>query len=141
MVDRATLVDINEDGWLDIYVSNSGPTNDGQKLANQLYVNNQDGTFTEQAEAYGIADASRTTQSSFFDMDNDGDLDLIVMNHSLRNREGNAVKWSSTFAALDPRYKNRTSIPSTGMTATENSPTSPGKRVCISRVRAGACYF
>ena len=103
----ATLVDINEDGWLDIYVSNSGPTNDGQKLANQLYVNNQDGTFTEQAEAYGIADASRTTQSSFFDMDNDGDLDLIVMNHSLRNREGNAVKWPSTFAALDPEIQEQ----------------------------------
>ncbi|NRA48009.1 MAG: VCBS repeat-containing protein, partial [Phaeodactylibacter sp.] len=102
-----TLVDINEDGWLDIYVSNSGPTNDRQLLANQLYVNNQNGTFTEKAAEYGIADDSRSTQSAFFDMDNDGDLDLIVMNHSLRNRDGNAVKWHATFAALDPKEQEQ----------------------------------
>jgi hypothetical protein len=103
----ATLVDINEDGWLDIYVSNSGPTNNREALANQLYVNNQDGTFTEQAAAYGIADDSRTTQSAFFDMDNDGDLDLIVMNHSLRNYEGNAVKWEAKFNSLDPMVQKQ----------------------------------
>lgn len=103
----ATLVDINEDGWLDIYVSNSGPTNNREALANQLYVNNQDGTFTEQAAAYGIADDSRTTQSAFFDMDNDGDLDLIVMNHSLRNYDGNAVKWEAKFNSLDPMVQKQ----------------------------------
>lgn len=103
----ATLVDINEDGWLDIYISNSGPTNNRERLANQLYVNNQDGTFTEQAAAYGIADDSRTTQSTFFDMDNDGDLDLIVMNHSLRNHEKDAIKWPMTFAAFEPEKQEQ----------------------------------
>jgi enediyne biosynthesis protein E4 len=98
-----TLVDINEDGWLDIYVSNSGPTNDVTKLSNQLYINNQDGTFTERGAEYGVDVVSRCTQSTFFDMDNDGDLDLFVMNHSLRNIEGDAVKWPKTFAGLDPQ--------------------------------------
>mgnify|MGYP006269462103 CR=1 FL=1 len=103
----ATLVDINNDGWLDIYVSNSGPTNDRKRLANQLYINNQDGTFSENAAAYGIADDGRTTQSTFFDMDNDGDLDLFVMNHSLRNREKDAIKWGTNFASLDPEVQKQ----------------------------------
>ncbi|MCB0637705.1 MAG: VCBS repeat-containing protein [Lewinella sp.] len=95
-----TLVDINADGWLDIYVCNSGPTNDRGKLANQLFVNNGDGTFTDRAGQYGVADAGRTTQAAFFDMDRDGDLDLFVMNHALRNLAGSAGEW---FQALDAK--------------------------------------
>lgn len=88
-----TLVDINADGNLDIYVSNSGPYQDLGPTKNDLFVNNGDGTFTERASEYGIDDASRSTQSTFFDMDNDGDLDLFVLNHSIRNRGGNSHDW------------------------------------------------
>ena len=102
-----TLVDINEDGWLDIYVSTSGPTNDVEKLRNQLYVNNQDGTFTERGSEYGVNVSSRSTQSTFFDFDNDGDLDLFVMNHSLRNIEGDAVKWPQKFTELAPEEADK----------------------------------
>ena len=79
-----TMVDINTDGWLDIYVSVSGL---GDNTQNQLFINNglstESGqvTFTEMAEAYGIADKSNSIQSTFFDADNDGDLDLYVGNY------------------------------------------------------------
>ncbi|WP_445381433.1 VCBS repeat-containing protein [Robiginitalea sp. IMCC43444] len=76
-----TFLDVNSDGWLDIYVSQGGPK---QRLfrKNLLYVNQQDGTFKEAAEAYGLADMGISTQSAFFDFDRDGDLDCIVMNEN-----------------------------------------------------------
>ncbi|MFK5889124.1 MAG: VCBS repeat-containing protein [Flavobacteriaceae bacterium] len=73
-----TMIDINNDGYLDIYVSISGLTTNRK---NQLYVNNGDLTFTEEAEKYGIADNGHSTQASFLDYDNDGDLDLYVANY------------------------------------------------------------
>ncbi|MCG8331532.1 MAG: VCBS repeat-containing protein [Chitinophagales bacterium] len=103
----ATLVDINNDGWLDIYVCNSGPYNNSITLTNQLYINNQDGTFTDKAKEYGVADDSRSTQATFFDMDKDGDLDLFVMNHSLRNRGGAVQEWIGTFESLDPTKQRK----------------------------------
>lgn len=73
-----TMVDINTDGWLDIYVSVSGL--DGN-TNNQLFVNNGDLTFTEMASDYGLADSGNSIQSAFFDCDNDGDLDVFVANY------------------------------------------------------------
>ena len=79
-----TMVDINTDGWLDIYVSVSGKYGDTQ---NQLFVNNgassdsDEVRFTEMAADFGIADSSNSIQSTFFDFDNDGDLDLYVANY------------------------------------------------------------
>jgi hypothetical protein len=75
------MVDINNDGFLDIYVSRSGLPADKNLLANRLYINNGDLTFTEQGAEYGVDVKKNTTQSAFFDYDNDGDLDLYVMNH------------------------------------------------------------
>ena len=80
-----TMVDINSDGFLDIYVCNSGPYPNKESRTNQLFINHGNETFTEQAEAYGIANTGYSTQASFFDYDKDGDLDLFVMNHSLRD--------------------------------------------------------
>ncbi|MFT4600001.1 MAG: hypothetical protein ACI857_000169 [Arenicella sp.] len=75
------MQDVNGDGWLDIYVSRSGPEENGELLANLLFINNQDETFTEKAEEYGLEIETTTTQSLFFDKDNDGDLDLYLLNH------------------------------------------------------------
>ncbi len=76
-----TFVDINNDGYKDIYISQGGPNNRNNR-ANLLFINNQDLTFTESAKKYGIADPGITTQSAFFDFDKDGDLDCIVMNEN-----------------------------------------------------------
>ena len=78
-----TMVDINGDGWLDIYVSNSGGMKDADR-SNELYINQKDGTFKEEAERYGLADKGLSTQAIFFDFDHDGDLDCFVLNNSYR---------------------------------------------------------
>ncbi|WP_299113566.1 VCBS repeat-containing protein [uncultured Winogradskyella sp.] len=75
-----TMVDINADGYLDIYVSRNGNSEKSKDRRNQLYINNQDLTFTESALKYGIADVGFSTQAAFFDMDNDGDLDMYQVN-------------------------------------------------------------
>jgi enediyne biosynthesis protein E4 len=93
-----TMVDINQDGWLDIYVCRSA-MGDSVLRKNLLFVNNGDQTFTENAELYGIADNSYSTHAAFFDYDRDGDLDLFVLNHSLPQYAG--------FNRLLVNYKNQ----------------------------------
>lgn len=80
-----TMADINGDGWLDIYVCNSGKL--GMNKPNDLYVNQRNGTFVEEAEKYGLADIGLSTHASFFDYDHDGDLDCFVLNNSPRSIE------------------------------------------------------
>ncbi|HEK21713.1 MULTISPECIES: VCBS repeat-containing protein [unclassified Mucilaginibacter] len=77
-----TMVDINADGWLDIYVCHSGNIID--RKGNELFINQHDGTFKEEAAKYGLVDNGLSTQSIFFDMDNDGDLDCFILNNSFR---------------------------------------------------------
>jgi hypothetical protein len=81
-----TMVDINGDGWLDIYVSNSGDIK-GDDRANELYINQKDGTFKELAHEYGLDDKGLSTQAIFFDYDHDGDLDCFILNNSYRSIE------------------------------------------------------
>ncbi len=76
-----TMADVNGDGWLDIYVCNSGDVK-GDNKRNELFINQHNGTFTEQAVEYGLADEGYTTHSVFFDYDLDGDLDCYILNNS-----------------------------------------------------------
>ncbi len=83
----STICDINNDGLLDIYVCVSGLSTNHENL---LFVNhgiNKDGIpiFREEAKKYGINDPGMSTQSTFFDYDNDGDLDLYVANYPITN--------------------------------------------------------
>ena len=79
----ATMVDINNDGYLDIYVSVSGPEGShGKDRANLLFINNGNHTFTEAAAQYGIADTGYTTHAVFLDYNGDGYLDLFLLNNS-----------------------------------------------------------
>jgi len=75
------FVDINNDGYLDIYVSNAG-NKKGDTRQNELFINNGDLTFTEEASKYGLDDSGFTTQTTFFDYDGDGDLDAYILNNS-----------------------------------------------------------
>jgi hypothetical protein len=77
------MVDINADGWLDIYVCNSGDVG-GDNKQNELFINQQDGTFKEMAADYGIDDKGYSTHAAFFDYDKDGDLDMYLLNNSYR---------------------------------------------------------
>lgn len=77
-----SMIDINADGFLDIYVCKSGAPG-GHKRHNQLYINNGDLTFTEQAAVYGLDLVGLAVQAAFFDYDRDGDLDCYLLNNSI----------------------------------------------------------
>src|SRR5947207_13238828 len=77
------MVDINNDGYLDIYVSVSGPEwSKPEDRANLLFINNGNRTFTERAAQYGLADTGFTTQAAFLDYDKDGCLDVFLLENS-----------------------------------------------------------
>jgi len=78
-----TMADVNGDGWLDIYVCYSGKVSDEMRR-NQLFINQGNGRFIEEAAAWGIDDKSYSTQAAFFDYDNDGDPDMFLLNHSTK---------------------------------------------------------
>ncbi len=78
------IIDINQDGYKDIYVSRGGPRGTPKKdRANLLYINNGDNTFNEAAATYGLDDTSYTVQAAFFDYDKDGDLDVYLLSNAL----------------------------------------------------------
>ena len=87
----STMVDINGDGKLDIYICRSA---DGypSRRKNLLFINNGDLTFSEKAAEYGLDNDGYSTQASFFDFDKDGDLDMFLINHSLQKYTTGAVE-------------------------------------------------
>jgi hypothetical protein len=108
-----TLVDINNDGLLDIYVSTSSGYKK-QPNTNLLFINNgvSEGgipAFTEQAAAWGIADSSYNTQAAFFDYDLDGDLDLYVLSNAVEDKNRNNPRprlLSGEGRSTDKLYRN-----------------------------------
>ncbi len=116
-----SMVDINGDGWLDIYVNVAGSARFGD-MHNLLYINNgtsgkaskgipREVTFTEKAGKYGIDETRQTMNASFFDYDKDGDLDLFLITNpademitgvnTIRNRMINGES-----AGTDILYRN-----------------------------------
>ncbi|GAA3579117.1 VCBS repeat-containing protein [Snuella lapsa] len=77
-----TMVDINADGWLDIYVCKSGKGK-AENRQNELFINNKNASFTEAAKDYGLNFSGYSTQAAFFDFDKDGDLDMFLLNHNV----------------------------------------------------------
>src|SRR5215470_3638166 len=70
----ATMVDINNDGKLDIYICRSADSRPEMRK-NLLFINNGDLSFSEKADEYGLGDTGFSTQAAFFDYDKDGDVD------------------------------------------------------------------
>ncbi|MGC8749922.1 VCBS repeat-containing protein [Hydrotalea sp.] len=97
----ATMVDINGDGKLDIYICRSADINTKMRR-NLLFINNGDLTFTEKAQEYGLDNTGYSTQAAFFDYDKDGDLDMFLINHSLHEYTTGAIE--------NPQLRNK-SIP------------------------------
>ncbi|MFP2995746.1 FG-GAP-like repeat-containing protein [Spongiivirga sp. MCCC 1A20706] len=79
----ATFVDINNDGFLDLYVCKAGKP-EGQNRNNQLFINNGDLTFADASKEYGLDITGLSVQSAFFDYDKDGDLDCYLLNNSIK---------------------------------------------------------
>lgn len=89
----AVMVDINQDGNTDIYVSVGGTRKTPEKnRPNLLFINNGDGTFTESAKQYGLADTGYGIQTAFFDYDLDGDLDVYMLRNSFVDYHRNRSK-------------------------------------------------
>ncbi|MBK6730740.1 MAG: VCBS repeat-containing protein [Bacteroidetes bacterium] len=103
------FVDINEDGFMDIYVCRAR-YDEADKRRNLLWVNNGDMTYTERAKEYGIDDDSFSTQANFFDADNDGDLDLYIVTHPTdfkdKNKQKNFQKIEEGTNTSDRFYRN-----------------------------------
>ena len=78
------MADVNGDGYLDIYVCAVTGIN-GFEGHNELYINNKDNTFTESASEYGLDIDNYSTSAAFFDYDNDGDLDMYLLNHAVHS--------------------------------------------------------
>ncbi|MGX1929912.1 FG-GAP-like repeat-containing protein [Flagellimonas sp. 2504JD4-2] len=103
-----TMADVNNDGYLDIYCLVAGQSNPKHNL---LYINNGDNTFTEKAKEYGLDDIGNSVDASFFDYDNDGDLDVFVANYPITPFQYNSfnykdrMKWV-TDVETDNLYRN-----------------------------------
>ncbi len=111
-VTGVSLVDINADGWLDLYLCVAGGRDEAQR-ANLLYVNqgvNAEGIplFDEAAQQYGLDDTSHSTHAAFFDFDRDGDQDVYVMTNPLEFAPGlrRSVVSDAGVSAADRLYRN-----------------------------------
>lgn len=86
-----SMADVNADGWLDIYVSRSGPIPNADLRRNLLFINQKNGTFVEQAAQWGLDFEGYSTQAYFFDYDKDGDLDMYQLNHRVDFQNSNTL--------------------------------------------------
>lgn len=106
----ATMLDVNNDGWLDIYVSKAGSLKSDDGRRNKLFVNQKDGTFKEEARKWGVDDPGYSTQAYPLDYDKDGDLDLYVINYRYDFRNNTKISGSIQKAieetTSDQLYRN-----------------------------------
>jgi hypothetical protein len=113
-----TMADVNGDGLLDIYVCQVG----NYKVIhgkNQLFINQGDLTFKEEAHEYGLDFQGFSTQAAFFDYDMDGDLDMYLLNHSVhssRSYGASTLRYDHDSLAGDRLYRNDAAAGKQGFT-------------------------
>lgn len=108
----AVIVDINADGLKDVYVCYSGDLPEEMRR-NQLFVNqglDKQGIpfFKEMAKDFGLDDPAFSTSAYFSDLDKDGDLDMLLLNHNpalFNNLNVNAFK--TMMATPDPMSSSK----------------------------------
>jgi hypothetical protein len=103
-----TMADVNADGYLDIFICGVG---NYKRFTgrNQLLINNGDLTFTDRTDEYGLSFQGFSTHAAFFDYDNDGDLDLYLLNHSVHSARSyghSRLRLQSDRFAGDKLYRN-----------------------------------
>ena len=81
-----SMTDVNQDGWLDIYVCEVGEYKN-IKGRNKLYINNHNNSFSEKAKEYGLDIVAFSTQAAWLDYDMDGDLDMYLLCHSVHSTD------------------------------------------------------
>lgn len=104
----AVMGDVNGDGLLDIYVCAVVGIR-GLNGFNELFINNGDNTFTEQAQEYGLDFDSYSSTAAFLDYDKDGDLDMLILNHAIHTQEsfGHAnLRMKRTYETGDKLMRN-----------------------------------
>jgi enediyne biosynthesis protein E4 len=103
-----TMADVNGDGLLDIYLCQVGNYKSFNGR-NQLFINQGNLKFKEEASEYGIDFQGFSTQAAFFDFDVDGDLDMFLLNHSVhtsRSYGGIELRYDNDEMAGDRLYRN-----------------------------------
>jgi hypothetical protein len=86
-----SMIDINNDGWLDIYVCKSAALENKELRRNKLFINQKNNTFKEASKSYGLDHIGFSTQAYFFDYDNDYDLDMYLVNHRFDFRNNGKI--------------------------------------------------
>ncbi|HEX5625178.1 MAG TPA: VCBS repeat-containing protein, partial [Saprospiraceae bacterium] len=121
-----SMVDINCDGFLDIYITRGGLQDDPELNRNLLFINQKNNSFREEARYYKLDDPGFSIASSFFDYDNDGDLDLYLTNRPnkwpVTDDEIIAVKQKQMQGQVDPKttdklYRNNGDLSFTDVSA------------------------
>lgn len=121
-----SVVDINNDGWKDIYISVAGYNKTPEQMKNMLFIHqgiDENGipSFIESAEKYGVADTGYSTQAAFFDYDKDGDLDMYLLTNALEKELRSKLRPKRIHgeaASTDRLYENQNGKYFTDVSAT-----------------------
>lgn len=105
-----SIVDINQDGYPDIYLCKAGSRRTSpSEMENQFFINNGNNTFTDRAAEMGLNSNGYDVQAAFFDYDKDGDLDMYLLKNAFVNYNRNTARskmLDGAAASTDRLFRN-----------------------------------